>query len=539
MKRSYHKSRLKLTPATPIRAPKPHLSRVTNAISSQTLDFDKEVANFREDKNAKQVAGLAALDSGLIKFLLYGGAMGGGKSYFLRWAAVRILIKLFQDKRMRHVPVMLACEDYPTLKDRQLAKIAAEFPAWMGQSYTDHKDYGRAYILHEGYGGGVLCFRNLDDPSKYMSAEFAAILVDELTKNLYGMFTDLKTRLRWPGLKDIECPFIGGTNPGDIGHSWVKQLWIDRNFPPEWIKPIDYRSQFAFIRSKADDNPYLDQTYWDSLNALPIMKRKAYREGDWNIFAGQAFPEVTRETHEYHPVGPRPPKGTWLSMAMDWGFGKPFSIGWYHTDADGRLYRFHEWYGWGGTPDTGLRLPDSEIAKGIIEREKAWGIFEEMQESIRVLSPDCFQKKPNYKGGGQGPSTAEEFLRAGLKGLHPGDPDRKLKIRQFRERIKVPEPDNGNARMPMLLVADECDQFFRTVPTLVNDKINVEDVDTDGEDHAYDEIALMCMARPTATAPVLEVKPVRPPANATEVAGLELKNIWQEVQDQNEAEFPW
>jgi len=503
-------------------------------LARKTFDFDADVANFRVDKNAKQVKALEALDSGLIKFLLYGGAMGPGKSYFLRWFAVRFLIRLFQDRGMRNVAVMLACEDYPSLKDRQLVKIGSEFPQWLGQSFKDHGDYGRCFMIYEGYGGGVVCFRNLDDPSKYASAEFAAILIDELTKNNYQTFVDLKTRLRWPGLKDIECPFVCATNPGGIGHGWVKQLWIDKQFPLEWIRPIDYRSQFAYIPGTADDNPYLDQSYWDSLNTLPEQQRRAYRYGDWNIFKGQAFPEVNKVAHGYRPAAVAPPPGVWVAMAMDWGFGAPFSIGWYHTDADGRLYRFGSWYGWNGTANEGLRLEDSLIATGIKEREKDWGLTDRV--AVRVLSPDCFQKKPDYKGGGQGPSTAEVFRQCGMENIHPGDPSRKLKIRQFRERVNVPK--DGTA--PMLLVNEDDEHFFRTVGSIITAENDPEEIDTKGEDHVFDECAFMVMARPLSSR-VIEIQVIRrPPSGGSEAAQLERQAIMEKItESEHGGDLPW
>ena len=159
---------------------------------------------------------------------------------------------------------MLACEDYPSLKDRQLQKIGYEFPPWLGRLHTDHKMYGRSFVLDSEYGGGIICFRNLDDPSKYASAEFALICVDELTKNKYDVFTFLRTRLRWPGLSDGECFFVGGSNPGGVGHGWVKRLWMDKTFTPEWYPPacaMDYRPTFAYIPSKAEDNSHLDPSY--------------------------------------------------------------------------------------------------------------------------------------------------------------------------------------------------------------------------------------------------------------------------------------
>lgn len=450
-------------------------------------NFDRDIARF----TPRQMEAVRQMDSGAIKFLLYGGALGGGKSYFLRWYTVRRLMQL---GRWGHkgVSAMIACEDYPALKDRQLAKIGREFPHWMGRLFSDHAEHGRCYILAPKYGSGVICFRNLDDSSKYQSAEFALIAVDELTKNDYETFTFLWTRLRWPGIPTMHCQFMAATNPGGIGHGWVKQLWMDKYFPDEWREPTDWTKTFVYIPSTAADNPHLDPSYWSMLSTLPAHLREAFRNGDWDVFVGQAF-EVSRARHSMDPVWPIP-EHVPLYMSYDWGFGKPFSIGWWWVDSDGRVIRCSEWYGWDGTPDTGLRLPDSAVADGILEREKSMGIHG--RQIVRLAGPDCFQKRPDYRGGGQGPSTAEVFAERGVY-LSPGDPNRGLKIRAFRERTK-PLPD----AMPMLVAYATCDQFFRTIPTLVVDARNAEDVDTDGEDHCYDECCHVCMARPmTATAP--------------------------------------
>lgn len=448
------------------------------------LNFDKDVAHFTE----RQLEACYALDSGKYKYLLYGGALGGGKSYFLRWIAVRLLVDWASVKGLRNVPVMLACEDYPTLKDRQLTKIAMEFPEWLGKSYTDHKEYGRCFILNDNYGSGVICFRNLDDPSKYQSSEFAAILVDELTKNDYDTFTNLRMRLRWPGLENIECPFIGGTNPGGIGHNYCKSFWMDGIFPKEFEK---FKNQFVYIPSKADDNPYLPASYYsETLNTLPEHQRAAFRDGSWDMFAGQEFQEWRRA---YHVIESLPvPEGRPLLMTFDWGFGAPFSVQWWWVDSEGRLYLFSEWYGWNGTPNKGLRLVDSEIAAGIIKREHTMG-FNQVGEKFgkeivnpqifRVCDPTCFNKKPDYKGGGQGPSTAEEFMHMGLI-LVPGDANRKLKLRQFHQRLMIPKDEEDNVTgVPMVQIYSNCQHFIRTIPNLTTNPNNFEDIESDSEDH--------------------------------------------------------
>jgi len=439
-----------------------------------------ELAGFTDRQNAAAEAAKSH------KFILYGGALGGGKSYFLRWFSIRMHLELAK-RGFTGVCSMLACEDYPALKDRQISKIVTEFPAWLGKLHADHKAYGRCFILDPEYGGGIICLRNLDDPSKYQSAEFAFICVDELTKNTYEVFTHLRSRLRWAGFPDNECLFIGATNPGGIGHAWCKQLWMDKDFPQEWTFPIDFRPQFVYIPSKADDNPHLDAAYWATLQTLPENLRKAFRDGDWNIFVGQAFPNFSQQIHVIEPLPI--PEGAPLYMTYDWGFGKPFSIGWWWVDGEGAIYRFAEWYGWSGTADEGLRIPDTDVAEGIVKREAELGITG--RYITRLAGHDCFQKRPDYKGGGQGPSTAEVFIASNII-LTVGDPSRHLKIRQVRERLRV-DPETGR---PSLFVYNTCKQFIRTIPNLIMDKNNVEDIDTKGEDHVYDETALICQARP-------------------------------------------
>ena len=140
--------------------------------------------------NARQLWAYETLFQPDCKYLLYGGGAGGGKSYFLRWSAVALGFYYNSKYGIKEDPIGLFSEVYPTLRDRQLIKIDREFPRSLGE-ITNHKVYG--YSFRERTGKWILMLRNLDDPSKYSSVEFAAILVEELTKNKRSMFDDLRS----------------------------------------------------------------------------------------------------------------------------------------------------------------------------------------------------------------------------------------------------------------------------------------------------------------------------------------------------------
>lgn len=205
------------------------------------------------------------------RYTLYGGSRGPGKSYWLRWYLLRQLLR-FAANGVRGVDVMLACEDYPSLINRQVNKIEREFPLWLGSVQTS-KTKGLGFHLKPEYGGGSILFRNLDDPSRYQSAEFAIIAIDELTKNPVKTFDILRGSLRWPGVARTQ--FVAATNPEP---NWVRDYWIERNFPPELGAFAD---EFAFVAGLPTDNPHLSEVYWQELSTLSGALRQAWLYGDW------------------------------------------------------------------------------------------------------------------------------------------------------------------------------------------------------------------------------------------------------------------
>ncbi len=214
----------------------------------------------------------AKLASKRFKYTLFGGSVGSGKSRWLRWMCVYWLMEYYAKYGIKGVRAGLFCEDYPSLNDRHLSKVKFEFPDWLGR-FNEAK---HEFTLAPEYGSGVVAFRNLDDPAKYLSVEFAVIAIDEINRNPKTTFDMLRSRHRWPGIKDVK--FIAGCNP--LGEAWVKNMWVKRMFSPDEKEQYE----FVFVPALPTDNPHLPAEYYKSLESLPENQRKAYLEGNWDAF---------------------------------------------------------------------------------------------------------------------------------------------------------------------------------------------------------------------------------------------------------------
>jgi phage terminase large subunit len=385
------------------------------------------------------------------RFLLYGGAAGGGKSFFLRWWCVFYLLWL-NSIGIKGAAVGLFCEDYPSLLDRQISKIRAEFPASLGglkESTT------RDFCLAEKYGSGRILLRNLDDPAKYLSAEFAGIAVDELTRNPRSVFDFLRLRLRWPGVPKPR--FVAGTNPSGIGHSWVKSFWVEGELPKE-IQPL--KREFYFVPARAADNPFLDEQYHADLETLPTDMAKAYAEGSWDVFAGQYFDNwradcmVEREeSWDLQPWHTR-----WLSI--DWGFEHPACCHWHALPEDNRTRTYREFQQ--------NHLSPRMLAQGIIERTRD----EERITSI-YLSPDAFAKRTSEASIAE--QMGDVFTQKGWPRPIAADDDRVGGWMLMYQML-----DAGQ-----WIIGSGCRELIKGLPLLVRDPLKIEDVQKmEGDDAA-------------------------------------------------------
>jgi hypothetical protein len=310
------------------------------------------------------------------------------------------------------------------------------------------------FHLKPEYGGHVLLLRNLDDPSKYLSSEFAIIAMEELTENPEDTFQRLRGRLRWTGIPDPK--FIAATNPGGIGHQYVKKLWIDRDFPEE-MKSIAH--QFVYIRALPADNSHLAPSYMQMLDSLPEALRKAYRDGNWDVFEGQYFQEWDATQHVCKPF---PIPFTWFKYRSIDPSGRSgtTSCHWYALDPNGVVYCYREYYA------TGKDIDEHAKAIDKLSRDED-GVDEGYRYT--VIDTAAFAK------AGYSETTAEIYERHGVVGLIPAAKERVVGWNAVHQYLRW-----SPAEKPKLQIFETCPNMIRTIPLAIHDEHRPEDVDNRG-----------------------------------------------------------
>jgi hypothetical protein len=424
--------------------------------------------------------------------VFYGGARGGGKTEssigdWLQHSSLygEAAIGIFFRRKL----VQLA---------EVIARTKQIFPK-LGAKYHEQK---KEWVMQNGARLKFAYLERDSDAEEYQGHNYTRIYVEELTNfPSPGPIDKLRATLRSGAGVPVGMRLTG--NPGGPGHNWVKKRYIDPNprgyqvLTEETEIELDGVKQMVsldrvFIPSKIGDNMLLmrnDPTYILRLRQSGSEALvKAWLEGNWDIVDGAFFDEWDEAKHILPArLADLIPPSALRFRAFDWGSAKPFSVGWYAvSDGEwklpdsiyiprGALVRYREWYGAKG-PNKGLKMTAELVADGIVEREKG--------ERIRygVADPAIF-----IRNGG--PSIGE-MMSIRRCSWRAADNKRVPGWEALRSRLV------GEAGVPMLYFLDCCEDAIRTLPTLQHDETDPEDLDTEAEDHAADEIRYGVMSRP-------------------------------------------
>lgn len=415
------------------------------------------------------------------RYVAFGGARGGGKSWAVRIKAALMALKY------PGIKIMIVRRTYPELRANHILPLT-ETLSGIARYHETAKEFRFP-------NGSRIMFRHCQserDVDRYQGTETDVLFLDEATQLTQMQFTRICTCVRgangFPKRIYITC------NPGGVGHSWVKRLFIERNYR-EGENPGDY----SFIKSLVTDNYALlrqDKNYVRQLQQLPEKLKKAWLYGDWNIFEGQFFEEFSDRSEHYfdrrwtHVIEPFDIPREWtVYRSFDFGYSRPFSCDWWAVDGDGRAYLFRQYYGWNGNPNEGSRLDPNRI----------------FQEIKKIESADrrlCRKKiigiaDPSIWDASRGESVAECAAKNGIM-FSRGDNSRLAGWMQCHARFAF-----DTEGYPRVYFFRNCEHAIRTIPLLQYSKTDAEDLDTSQEDHFADSFRYFCMSRPIKPQPAI------------------------------------
>ena len=391
------------------------------------------------------------------KYQLYGGAKGGGKSWAIR---TKQLIRRLKYAGSRGLTMR---RTYPELKRTHIDKILVDWKGlgtWNGSS--------KQFTFHNGSiqeFGSCQYEMNVRD---FQGAEYDDIGIDEVTQFTEYMIETLKTNIRTVR-KDLKTAMYFGGNPGGVGHGYIKRAFVrdDTRLPDH-----------AFVPAKVTDNFILmqnDPEYAANLAKLPESLRRAFLDGDWDIFEGQALPEYSQAKHVISEI-PYPLDACKKIICFDRGYNAPGCAIWIafapeNSKGIQHIYVYRELYQSRKTPEEwALQI------KALLRTEDV---------SYMVLPHDCFANidgRPSYASIFRGAFGNRCAIVRGQT-LVKGARESRLAILHG----KLADAPDGK---PYMQIKNTCKNLNRTLPELVCDDHNPEDIDTDGEDHAYDALTL-------------------------------------------------
>ena len=435
------------------------------------------------------------------KHVGYGGARGGGKSWCVRTKS-KILAAFYKG-----IKILIVRRTFPELVNNHINQLREELNGLAKYNKTEKVfTFPNGSTIKFGY-----C-NNDKDLDQYQGAEYDVIFLDEATQLQEMWIKKITACVR--GVNDFPKRIYYTCNPGGASHGYFRRLFIDKQYEDGEV-PGDYE----FIQALVTDNKALmasQPDYIKQLEALPPKLREAWLYGRWDIFEGQFFedfrttPDVEkcieagitpeeaiaqhRWTHVIEPfdLNKGECRGWNIMRSYDFGYNKPFSLGYWAVDYDGVLYRIMEMYGCTQTPDEGVKWSPDEQFRRIseFEREHPWLKGRNIMDSVA---------DPAIWDSSRGESIADTAAKYGIY-FTPGDNQRIPGWMQVHYRLQFSK--DGYARM---YVFNNCKAFIRTMPLMMYSETHPEDLDTKLEDHCPDEVRYMCMSRPIS--PIMHIEP--------------------------------
>ncbi len=391
--------------------------------------------------------------------VLFGGAAGGGKSY------AQIIDALIYAVTYPGSRQLILRRTYPELDKSIIRQSLALYPKSIYKySSSSHTGlFSNGSVIDFGYCD------NENDVYRYQSAEFDVIRFDELTHFTKEMYVYLISRLR--GVNGYPKQMKSSTNPGGIGHKWVKERFIDVG--ESGVEHSTDTGRRIFIPSFVTDNVFLmakDRNYLKRLENLSEKDRKALLYGQWDIFEGQYFDEWDRNHHVVKPFELLP---EWKRYAaMDYGLDM-LAVYFFAVDEGGNTFVYKEIY-----------------QSNLIISRAANAIKSVMTEPVTAFyaPPDLWNRRQD-----SGRSVADIFAANGIY-LTKSVNDRQSGWYRVKEFLHKGDDEFGT-KGSRLKIFHNCVNLIRTLPALTHDSRNVNDVSNTPHEytHAPDALRYFCV----------------------------------------------
>ncbi|MEG0178324.1 MAG: phage terminase large subunit [Oscillospiraceae bacterium] len=406
------------------------------------------------------------------KYIAYGGARGGGKSWAARVKAVLLALNY------RGLQILLLRRTLAELRENHTIPLLK-----LLRGLAQYKEQSKEFIFPNGSRIVLGYCAAESDVLQYQGQAYDVIFMEEATQFTEFQFTTLTESNRSSGLcKDKFKPRMYFTcNPGGVGHAWVKRLFIDKDY-----QNSERSGDYTFIKALVYENDYLmhnDPDYVRTLENLPEARRKAMLYGDWDIFEGQYFSEFRRDKHVCEPF--EIPKHWRRYISLDYGTDMLAAL-WIAVNEQGKAYVYRELY-------EGRDNKKGEGGNGHIISAAANRLKEEMhgEEIYSILAPpDLWNARQE-----SGKSAAEIFSENGVM-LTKTSNKRVNGWLATREWLKFQTQEDGT-QAPALRIFNSCYNLIRTLPAIQHDSKNPEDVANEPHEytHAPDALRYFCVYR--------------------------------------------